>query len=193
MRPLREGGGGRDRLILPFLTWVLVGNIIQRFAAVAGETHCTAWFDACAGAWLCSVWCRRRFSVAFSPGSLSSSTVLVSTLVLLYALRQVGCLCCVCGHVWLTATQARCRMPVACVSFRSLCMCPPCVPPCVSIFFLGPVPHALVVSCGCVSCSGSFIAAFRSSPQNSSPGHSQNRSRNSSVACVELPSLGGFI
>ena len=101
-----------------------------------------------------------HFHVAFSPGSLSSSAVFVNTHIRLDAFHWVSCPCCVSGHVWLTATQARCRVPVACVSFRSFFMCPPCVSPCISIFFLGTVPCALVVSCGCVSCSGSLIAAF---------------------------------
>ena len=46
---------------------------------MTGEACCTAWFDACAGTWLSSIWCRRSFSIAFSPDSLSSSIVLVST------------------------------------------------------------------------------------------------------------------
>ena len=97
-------------------------------------------------------------SPSFSPLSLSSSIVLVSSLVLIDVFHQVGCHCCVCGHVWLTATQRRYCMFFACVSFRSLLVCPPCAALCVSMFSLGHSLCALIVLCGCASCSGPFIA-----------------------------------
>ena len=125
--------------------------------AATGAACCTAWLDACAGTWLSSAW-YHHIHVAFSPGSLSSSAIFVNTHVHLDAFRWVSCPSYVSGHVWLTATQARCRVPIACVSYRSLFMCLPFVSPCISIFFLGTVPYTLVVSCGCVSCSGSLIA-----------------------------------
>ena len=137
----------------------LVGCIVQKFAAVVGKARCTTWSDACAGVWSSNVLDHRCFRVAFSPRPLSSSIVLVSSLVLLDTFRQVGCHCCVCGHVWRTATQRRYCMFFECVSFRSLLVCPPCAALCVSMFYLGHSLCALVVLCDCASCSGPFIAA----------------------------------
>jgi hypothetical protein len=71
---------------------------------------------------------------------LSSSAVLGNMHICFDAFHWVSCPCCVSGRVWLTATHARCHVPVASVSFRSFFICPPCASPCITICFLGDLP-----------------------------------------------------